>query len=701
MPDSHNLAVRSPERDAGTASTQFRFAGGLSPRAAMGIVMAATAAVYLRSLGNDFVFDDREEIVYNPYLGTWSFIVKSLFSDAWWFRDPLHQSRYYRPLMNLWLAMNYHLFGLHPAGWHATMIGLHLLVVWLAFRAGSHLSGSEWTGMLAAAMFTLMPLHAQTVVWPAAIAPLMCAAFELAAFDYYLKSVDISAGAESRAKSYWLSLGLFGGALLSYDSSIAFPGLIAVHALIFPEGTNLNSFSAADSSATKKEPGRANLDRQPADADFGMRWRAGFLDTFPFAIALFGYLAVREIALGFLFKPHMHNHMTNLEIALTIPGAIANYLLIFAIPWIAGPAHRLNTVTSTASPEFYIPLAGLAAVGAVAYALLRNHPRRRLYLFYGGFILVALSPMLNLRAFQDQLALQDRYVYFASFGFCMIVADLAFDFARQSERLAIAVQIGVAGLLSVYAISLFHVERYWHDDLTLFSECVIEAPDAGTWHSRLGLILEARGNYRGAQRELEYADAIDPYTEGVVLHDLSLVDERLGDPRAAARVMAKAVSRLDNPPPVAYTDLAIARDAAGDASGADAALKQAEALPGGKEVAELARAQLLLLHHDTKGAEATVRDLLKRDPNYVAALNVLGGVLAAENLDAEAIAAYRHAVSIVPTDADLHYRIAVLLHKDGRQREAREECALALEGSPRDPKLLELMAEIERTQRAN
>ncbi|MGH7812416.1 MAG: tetratricopeptide repeat protein [Candidatus Binataceae bacterium] len=669
----------------------------------LGGVLIVTALVYARCLGNDFVFDDLEEIVYNPYIGHWSFVTKSLFSDPWWFRDPQHQSRYYRPLMNVWQATNYHLFGLNPAGWHAAMIALHLLVVWLAYRLAVRLSGDRRTGVLAAALFALMPLHAETVVWPAAIAPLMCAAFELPALDYYVRAANAPLGDPKRTRWQAASLALFGGALLSYDSAIAFPGLIAAYAWIFPspalfagEGNHERNRTIARAEGTFAASARGRAG-EGAGWPAATRIRAMVIATWPYALEFAAYLGVRLWALGFIFKPHIQNHMTIAQVALTIPGALWGYAMILLIPWIAGPAHRLNTVTSIASRGFYLPLIGVAALCAAAYALLRNHPRRRLYLYYAAFVLVAIGPLMNLLAFKDQLALQDRYVYFPAFGFCLFAADLAADFMSRGGVIAAAARIGAAAAVVVYAVVLYHVEHYWHDGLTLFSECVAEAPDAGTWHSRLGLILEARGEYRAAQHQLEIADRIDPYTQGVVLHDLSLIDEHLGDPRAAAKVMAQAVARLANPPAVAYTDLAIARDAAGDTAGANAALARAAALPGGAEVADLARAQLQLLHGDPKGAEAAVRNLLKRDPNYVAALNVLGAVLTAENRNDEALAAYRRAAAIVPADSGLHYRIAMLLHKLGRNREARIECTRALEGAPRDPKMLALMAAIERS----
>ena len=70
----------------------------------VGAIAAITALVYLRCLGNGYVFDDHEMIIANRYIGDWSFLWKALVNDSWWFRDPTHlpQSHYYRPLQDIW-----------------------------------------------------------------------------------------------------------------------------------------------------------------------------------------------------------------------------------------------------------------------------------------------------------------------------------------------------------------------------------------------------------------------------------------------------------------------------------------------------------------------------------------------------------------------------------------------------------------------
>ncbi len=109
--------------------------------------LALTLMVYLRCIGNAFVYDDNEMILINRSIGDWAMMWRSFVNDSWWFRNPqkLPQSAYYRPLQDVWLSANYHLFGFAPPGWHLMTIAVHLIAVWLVFRIARELTDTRWT----------------------------------------------------------------------------------------------------------------------------------------------------------------------------------------------------------------------------------------------------------------------------------------------------------------------------------------------------------------------------------------------------------------------------------------------------------------------------------------------------------------------------------------------------------------------------
>ena len=656
-------------------------AGDARVGAGLGAILIGAAVVYLPALGNEFVFDDRPQILDNPFLSQWWFVPRSFLSDVVWFRDPAHlpQSPYYRPMHDLWLWINFQLFGFHPLGWHAAMIALHLLTLWLVFRAAVKLSGNRWTGLLATALFASMPIHAGVVAYPAAIGAALSATFELAAFDSYLRWRAIRGAGMQGYPTLVFSLAMFAGALLSYEGSAVFPGIIVAYALLLePIGSEVIGAGIRIEAVA----------------------RGAAASTWPYVVEAIAYLGIRYTVIGAAIQRNVNADITMKDALLTIPGMISDYAALLVFPWRAAPAHGLAVVRSAVSPAFILPLIGLAAViTALCLAILRN-PHRRLYLFCAAWIAAAIAPMLDLPGLSAQEFVQDRYLYLASFAPCLMIADIVVCFASWNPRWIPFVAAGAAVATIGSAIFLFSAERYWRDDVTLFSRCVVEAPRSFVWRQRLGLALRARSDINGARRELEMAAKLAP-TDGQTLYQLGRVYARLNASRRAESLIAAGLKRLDFPPPGGYAELALAADASGDTKQSEAAIEEAQKLPGGGGAAAIALAQIKFRHGDSHGAETILRNFLKTNSGNPEALAVLGAVLSAEHRYDEALAAVRQAAQADPSQPLLHYLIALALHQMGRDPEARAECAVALSGEPNDPGARDLMAILSRAPATN
>ena len=120
------------------------------------LLLACTgAAVYARTFGVPFVFDDAHAIVQNLRIREWS--TDLLRSD--------------RPLVEVTLALNYALGGLHVFGYHAVNLFLHIAcgllvydVVRRTFRATATLRGREDdAACFAALVFLVHPLQTESV----------------------------------------------------------------------------------------------------------------------------------------------------------------------------------------------------------------------------------------------------------------------------------------------------------------------------------------------------------------------------------------------------------------------------------------------------------------------------------------------------------------------------------------------------------
>ncbi len=638
---------------------------------AIGGVLLVTLLIYLRCVGNGFVFDDNMMVVKNAYIGSWSFFRFSLLHDSWWYLDPLHlpASSYYRPLQDAWLGLHFHLFGLNPAGWHVTMVALHLLVVWLVFRLACRLTGDESAGLIAAALFAVLPFHAEAVVWVSAIPLPLSAAFELGALVLFIDR------ARAGHRNWALAIALYAGALFTHESAVTFPLLIALYAFVFEAGA----------TAT---PARSML------LQARTRAIAAIVSAAPFLAELFVYLAIRISVLGFINRPMPVNHLTNAQALMTVPPVLLAYLELLVMPWRASSAHHLAIVYSAASPEFYLSIAALAAIAAAFVVAVRNDRRRGLYLFCVAWMAIAIGPMMNLRGIFQGAIVQDRYLYLPSVAWCIMLADWTVRLARVGPAARRVAWAAMAALLVVCAAALWNVQRFWHDNVAFYTRLIQVNPDQPSWHFAFGVALRDRGDLAGAQRELKAALELDP--QSAALYDLGVVDSQLGHIKQAAAEQEEGLKRLASPPADAYVGLAQVYDLNGDQAKSEAALKQAESLPGGAHVAALARAQSKYNHGDLAGAEAILRDLTAADPNDPRAWTMLGMTAIREKNHQQALECFLRAQALSPRDPFARVMTGLALHKLGRDQEALTQCRAALAIAPNDRNAQALIATIQR-----
>jgi Flp pilus assembly protein TadD len=593
----------------------------------LGGVALVSGLVYAAGLNNQFVFDDHEMVVANRFIGQWSFLWKSLINDSWWFRDPAHlpQSSYYRPLQDIWLALNYHLFGLAPFGWHLTMVLLHVLVVLLVFRVAERLAQSYWAALTTALLFGLLPIHAEAVIWPAAIPEPLAAAFELAAFNSYLarRTRPGSWNRRQIGSATWFAL-----ALLSHESAITFPLLVIGYRFCFgAPGTGGEEETG--------EPPCAESTGSAARVPSLRRLIDGLAEAVPYLAVAAVYLVLRFAVLGFITRRNPGNHLSVAAAIAVLPSVAAAYLALLLAPWAAGPSHRLAAVPSVGSPLFLLPTAAVVLLLLAAWSIISRTRRASLYYFCLLWIAITLAPIFNIRALFAQALVQDRYLYLPSFGWCLIVGDVVVRAAQQPRRAGL-VTTATALLAASYAVALWRVQRFWHDEVALFTECVARYPGSAIYHNRLGLALEARGDLDGAVAELGSSLKLDP-TDGATEYDLGLVHLRMGDTAKGATELRNGLARLPDAPASAWIDLARVQDSLGDESAREAALASASRTPGGLAAVALFRAQAAVERGDGAAAETLLRPALAEHPDDPRILTAMGSAMATQQRYAEAM----------------------------------------------------------------
>ncbi len=453
-----------------------------------------------------------------------------------------------------------------------------------------------------------------------------------------------------------------------------FPGLVALYSFIFESR-----------GPTSREGSQS--------APLARRIRHGLVCASPFMAETLIYLSVRKLILGNQALGTT-SIITAVQFAATAPRVMAAYLELLAMPWLATPGHRVLLVSTLSAPAFWLPAIILASLAAAVFMLLIERRRRELYVFCAGWIVMSLAPVMYLPALRPDQIVADNYLYTASAGSSVLIADWIVHFSRRGTWSARLAWSAVAAMMLVCAVSLWRAQAVWHDNLSLFSRCVQDFPEAQICHSQLGTALKRSGDLAGAQRELRAAHELGP--DPVTLFELGQVDAQLGQVDLGAQEVAAGLSSMSNRSAYGYMVLAQLYYLNGEQARSEAILKYMETLFDGAHAAGLARARIEVDRGDAAGAETLLRSLTARYPDDERSWAMLGQVLAGQGRVGEALSAYNEAAKVAPGDPGPWLAAAQLLHASNRDREALEQCRRALAAAPNNPDALALMTQIER-----
>jgi tetratricopeptide (TPR) repeat protein len=178
-----------------------------------GALLAITLLIYLPViLHGGFIWDDPQYIIRNPTLRDMGGLI------AIWIH-PTSIPQYY-PLVHTAFWIEYHLWGLHPAGYHLDNVLLHGLAAILLYRTLQILRiPGAW---LAAAIFAVHPINVESVAWATERKNVLSAVFYFSSLIAYLRFVGI------RWRLYFLSFLFFVAALLSKSVTCSLPAAIVL-----------------------------------------------------------------------------------------------------------------------------------------------------------------------------------------------------------------------------------------------------------------------------------------------------------------------------------------------------------------------------------------------------------------------------------------------------------------------------------------
>ncbi len=197
----------------------------LLPRSRVWFILVVLGiSAFWPTLRTGFMWDDHVMIENNPQMQTWSFdaLRKDFSTDMFCGRgDP-----YFRPLQVLSNPIDYTLWGPNPLGHHLTQLLIHLGNALLFFELLAVLGAPFLLGLIAASFFVVHPIIVEQLMIIAGRGEILSLFFMLASAWCFLNP-DAQRGP---GRPWMLTLGyaLFSSALLTKESAIVFPVLLAL-----------------------------------------------------------------------------------------------------------------------------------------------------------------------------------------------------------------------------------------------------------------------------------------------------------------------------------------------------------------------------------------------------------------------------------------------------------------------------------------
>ena len=620
------------------------------------ILILLASLPYVNSLANSFVYDDRQQILENPYVHSFRYLGRIFGSTVWSFEGAQGVTNYYRPLMTFAYLIGYKIYGRIPFGFHLMNLALHVAVVLLVFLVTERLFHDRLISLIASGLFALHPIHTESVAWIAGITDLELSFFFLLTFLLYLRRED----SERKSTPSWLSyisvLVAYCLALLSKEQALVLPALAIVYEHLYRPDRAASQF---------KDKARRYL---------------------PLCLVAAAYIAFRLFVLGGFAPAIWRPTMPWSQVLLSAIALIGSYLgkLIWPVHLIA--FYVFHESRSILDPHVLTGLVGLIACAGLFVWLWRV---ARPFSFALIWMAATLAPVLNPRWMPAQV-FAERYLYLPSVGFCWLIGGAVAKLWRESRgelplpgrafvRQAIAVSVGVVACF--YAIRTVERNRDWRSDEVLYLKTLEAQPDAQVIHTNLGVDYSERNDWSAAEREWILAlGAGKP--SAVTLTNLGLVRMREKRYSDAANLFNQAIAlRPTYMSP--YEHFAEMYAEIGRLAEADKEFQKAVSLAPLDTNARNKYGHFLLEQGRASEAHEQFARSAEADANSDAYDN-LGDLDLAAGDTQKARADYQAALALNDIDNHADFAMAKLDEQQGRIAEAVREYRAGLETDPRN-----------------
>ncbi|MGA2243313.1 MAG: tetratricopeptide repeat protein, partial [Verrucomicrobiota bacterium] len=593
------------------------------------LIVLLVFLAYLPALRAGFIWDDDAYVTNNPTLHDLGGLQR-----IWFEVGAVPQ---YYPMVHTTFWLEYHLWGLHPVGYHLINVLLHATAAILLWQVLLRLRiRGAW---LAAVLFALHPVCVESVAWITERKNVLSVVFYFTAALAYLRFVALEEpDGPNRLRWYWYlgALVLFIAALLSKTVTCSLPAALLL--------------------VCWWKKGRVQ--------------RGEILPLLPFFALGVGL----GLMTAWIEKFHVGAQGAEWSLTFADRCLIAGRALWFYAGRLVWPAYlTFNYPRWKIEPEMWWQwLFPVAAVGVVAGLWLA---RRRIgrgplvaVLFFAGTLGPALG-FVNVYPMRYSFV-ADHFQYLASVGLIALCAAGL----NRIPRIVPATVIVVLGVLTWRQASVYrNLETLWRDTLA-------KNPGAFLAHNNLGSYLYNEGHIEEAMEHYHKAIQINP-NNCETLINLGIAFAAQGQFNEAIAHYQRAL-QINPDYAEAYINLGLVLLKKGNEDEAITYFQRALQIKPDFAEAHINLGNALLQKGNEDEAITHFQRALQIKPDYAEACYNLGSALLQKGDVDEAIAHFQRALQISPDYADAHHNLGCALLQKGNVDEAITHFQRALQIKP-------------------
>lgn len=466
------------------------------------VLIIATLTSYSPVLFNDFInLDDPQYILDNTDIQSFNIHnLKRLFTSTY--------VGNYQPVTMLSYMIEYTLLGAKPAMFHFTNLILHLLNALLVYLIFIRLINNKTISFVTALLFSIHPLHVESVAWASARKDVMYTLFFLSSAFYYLKYVH-----DKNNKYLVLSLILFVLSILSKAQAVVLPMVLLL--FDFLQKRKINKQTIAD-----KTPFFL-LSFLFGALAFYIQNKSGAVQDFTYFPFVTRILFACYGLVGYLWK-------------LLLPINLSCFY----------PYPETNDVINT-NWVYAAPIIILV----ISVAIYKYVKKSREVIFGILFFIVTISLVLQLIPVGDAV-MADRYSYIPFIGLFFIAGHFYNSIFEYKRKSALVKPTGIIITIALSVLSFIRSSE-WENSITLYTSSLNNYPAAIIYNNR-GAALAAEGKNEEALDDFNNVLKLKPrypnghQNRGITLQKLNKYEEAIIDFSEEIKINPKNMAAYNN-----------------------------------------------------------------------------------------------------------------------------------------------------------